>query len=151
MARMHSRKRGQSASHKPIRKTKLTWVRYKKEEVEKLVIKLAKAGKNKSEIGIILRDSYGVPDTREITGKKIGKIIEEAKLNPELPEDLVALIKNEIMLMKHVEQNNRDKVAKRGLQLTTSKINRLAKYYKKTGKIPKDWQYSRDKAKMLIE
>lgn len=151
MARMHSGKKGQSGSHKPIRKTKLTWIRYKKEEVEKLVIKLVKSGKNNSEIGIILRDSYGIPNVKEITNKKIGKILEENKLTPELPDDLVALIKNEIMIMKHVEQNKRDKVAKRGLQLTTSKINRLVKYYKGKGKLAKDWKYDRDKAKMLIE
>ena len=41
--------------------------------------------------------------------------------------------------------------AKRGFQLTESKINRLVKYYKKTNKMPKDWKFDRAKAKLLVE
>ena len=35
-------------------------------------------------------------------------------------------------------------------RLTESKINRLVKYYKKTGKLSKTWVYDKDKAKLLV-
>ena len=59
------------------------------------------------------------------------------------------LIKRHIDLSKHLESNRQDKVAKRGLQLTESKINKLMKYYKKIGKLSKDWKFDREKAKLL--
>lgn len=151
MARMYSRKRGKSGSKKPIKKVKPVWLRYGSKETEQLVIKLAKAGKTASEIGIILRDSYGVPAVRIVTKKSIAKIMEDNKLSPNLPEDLLALIKKEIEIMKHIDSNKKDMTAKRGLQLTDSKIRRLIKYYKKTGKMAKDWTYDKKRAKLLIE
>ncbi|MDD5253803.1 MAG: 30S ribosomal protein S15 [Candidatus Nanoarchaeia archaeon] len=150
MARMHSRNKGKSSSKKPGKKIKPGWMKRDIKEVEQLVLKLAKKGKTASEIGIELRDSYGVPDVNTVTGKKITKILEDNKLNKELPEDFTALIKKEILLMKHLETNKKDEGAKRGILLTRSKINRLIKYYKRTGKLPQDWKYDREKVKLLI-
>ena len=146
---MYSRKRGKSGSKKPAPK-KLTWVRYKPKEVELLIVKLSKAGNTTSQIGMILRDSYGIPDVRAILSKKITKILKDNKLISELPEDLTALIKREIKIMKHRETHKKDQTSKRGLLLTGSKINRLVKYYKKNGRLPKDWKYDRTKARLVI-
>lgn len=151
MARMYSRKKGKSGSKKPVKKTKPVWLRYGSKETEQLVIKLAKSGKTASEIGIILRDSYGVPSVRVITKKKIMQILEENKLVQKLPFDMLALIKKEIAIMKHLDANKKDMTAKRGLQLTDSKIRRLVKYYKKVGKISADWKYDKKNAKLLLE
>lgn len=151
MARMYSRKKGKSGSKKPVKKTKPVWLRYGSKETEQLVIKLAKAGKTASEIGIILRDSYGVPSVRAITKKKITQILQENKLTPKLPYDVLALIKKEIDLMKHAETNKKDMTAVRGLTITDSKIRRLVKYYKRTGKLPADWSYDKKNAKLLLE
>ena len=93
MARMHSRKKGKSGSTKPIKKSIPSWSRYKPKEVELLVIKLAKEGKSSSEIGIALRDVYGVPSIKLLAKKKIVQILEEKKLVGEVPEDLMALMK----------------------------------------------------------
>jgi len=71
MARIYSRRKGKSGSKKPIKKVLPTWVRYKAKEVELLIIKLAKEGKPLAEIGLILRDTYGIPSTRLLTNKKI--------------------------------------------------------------------------------
>jgi len=150
MARMYSRKKGKSKSKKPLVKTKSIWVTYSPKEVESLVLKIAKLGNTTSQIGLILRDSYGIPEVRDITKKKITQILEENKLKPEIPEDLRALIKKDIHLMKHLEENKKDMTAKRGLQLTESKINRLVKYYKRTDKLPQDWKFDKDKAKLII-
>lgn len=151
MARMYSRKKGKSGSKKPVKKTKPVWLRYGSKETEQLVIKLAKAGKHASEIGIILRDSYGIPSVRAITKKKVSQILAENKLTPKLPYDLLSLIKKEIMVMKHVGSNKKDMTANKGLIITDSKIRRLVKYYKRTGKLPADWSYDKKNAKLLLE
>ncbi len=151
MAKMHSRARGKSGSRRPIGRPVPAWVSYDAKTVEQLVVKLAKAGNPGSKIGVILRDSYGVPDVKAITKKNISKILEANKLTPDLPEDLKNLIVKDIKLMKHKELNNHDQTTKRGLNLTISKINRLSKYYTRTGRLPKNWKYDRTKAKVLVE
>ncbi len=147
---MYSRKRGKSGSKKPIKKIKKTWIRYSAKEVEQLTLKLARLGKGSSEVGLILRDNYGIPDVKLITKKTITKILKENKLAPKLPDDLTYLIKKAIRLMKHLDNFKKDQTVKRGLTLTESKINRLAKYYKRTNKLAKNWKYERSKAKMFI-
>jgi len=141
MARMHARKRGKSGSKKPLATTPPSWVNYKSEEVEKLVEKLAKQGLSASKIGLVLRDSYGIPDVEKITKKKITKILKEKGLAPKIPEDLQNLIARAMQVKKHLEVHRKDKVSKRGLQLIESKIRRLEKYYKRTKKLPLDWKY----------
>ncbi|MBI2673625.1 30S ribosomal protein S15 [Candidatus Woesearchaeota archaeon] len=150
MARMHSGKRGRHGSKKPSKLVKPSWLRYNTKEVEQLILKLSKAGKPSSQIGIVLRDVYGIPSVRVVTNKKINAILEENEIKPKIPEDLVAVIRKGIQVMKHLEANKKDMTAKRGLQLTESKIRRLAKYYKNVGKLPKDWQYNRESIKLLI-
>lgn len=151
MARMYSRKKGQSGSKKPIKKQQHSWIRYKPKEIELLIIKLAREGRTSSEIGTILRDTYGVPDVRTVAGKKITQILEEKKLLSKLPEDLMALIKKVVAVKAHMELNKKDQTAKRGIMLTESKIKRLIKYYKRVGKLPEDWKYDPKQAKMYLE
>lgn len=151
MARMHSRRKGKSGSHKPLSRQKSGWIRYASKEIEMLVIKLAKEDKTASEIGVILRDVYGVPDVKLLTGKTITKILKEKNLIKELPDDLVALMKKLVSIKAHLANNKQDMSAKRGHQLTESKINRLVKYYKKSGKIPVSWKYNPAKLKMYTE
>ena len=147
---MYSRKRGKSGSKKPIKKTKKSWVRYSAKEVEQLTLKIAKLEKTPSQIGLILRDNYGIPDVKIITNKSITKILKENKLDSKIPEDLTALIKKAIRLMKHLDNFKNDQTVKRGLTLTESKINRLVKYYIRKGKLESKWKYDRRKAKMLV-
>lgn len=151
MARMHSRKKGKSGSKRPVRKTLPSWIRYKPKEVELIIIKLAKEGKTTSEIGMILRDIYGIPDIKKLMKKSVTNILEEKKLKMAIPEDLLALIKKSIAVKKHLEENHKDEVAKRGLILTESKIRRLVKYYKKVKRLPVDWKYEPAKIRLFIE
>ena len=37
-----------------------------------------------------------------------------------------------------------------GLLLTESKIHRLVKYYKNTGRLPPEWKFDQSKAKLVI-
>ncbi len=151
MAKMHSRARGNARSHAPLSPSKPTWVRYKPKEIELLVGKLAKEGKKSSEVGIILRDSYGIPNVKMLTGKKIQKILEEKKLLGELPDDLMALIRKAALIRKHMQSNKQDMPAKRGLQLTESKIKRLIKHYKEAKKLEPDYKYDPSSVKIYTE
>jgi len=100
---------------------------------------------------LILRDSYGIPNVKAILGKKVCEVLKENKLAKAIPEDLTSLIKRDIELMKHLEANHKDMTAKRGIQLTESKIKRLIKYYKTKGIIEKNFIFDRNKAKLLLE
>lgn len=150
MARSHSRVHGKSGSTKPVKKVIPSWVQYKPKEVELLIVKYGKEGKQPSQIGLLLRDEYGIPDAKMITGKSISNVLEEKKLGAELPEQLLALITRSLALRKHLEKNKHDQPAKLGLTLTDNKINRLARYYKKRKVLPSDWKYNPERAKIYL-
>jgi len=136
-----SKEKGQSHSTRPARVGVPSWVRYTPTDVEELVISLYKKGYPPSMIGTILRDSYGIPLVKMVTGKKIMKILKEHGIQPEMPEDLYNLIKRAARVRRHLEEHPKDYHSKRGLQLIEAKIYRLAKYYKRKGVLPKDWKY----------
>ncbi|KAL5570179.1 hypothetical protein UlMin_026754 [Ulmus minor] len=54
----------------------------------------------------------------------------------EILEDLYHLIKKAMSIRKHLERNMKDKDSKFRLILVESRIHRLARYYKKTKKLP---------------
>lgn len=134
-----------------MKPSKPTWLRYKPKEIEMLVVKLAKEGKTASQVGLVLRDTYGVPDVKSVTQKSVSEIIAEKKLAPELPDDLTALMKKSVAIRKHLEANKKDEAAHRGLLLTESKIRRIIKYYKRIGRIAVDWKYQPEKLKIYTE
>ena len=151
MARIYSGKKGQSGSHRPPFKAVPKWLKYKKEDVEKLVIDLSKQKYTSAMIGTVLRDSYGVPDSTLITGKPISTIMRENKLYPEFPEDLMFLLKKAVELRKHMSSNKKDKHSQRGLENLESKIRRLSKYYVRTGKLPRTWRYDPEQARLIVQ
>lgn len=151
MARMHSRAKGRSRSKRPAKLTKPAWVSLKPKEIEMLVVKYAKDGKPASQIGLFLRDEYGVPSVKQMTGKTVTQILAAKKLKPEIPEDVMALMRKAVLVRKHLAENAKDMTAKRGLQLTESKIRRLAKYYMAEGILPEDWKYDPERIKILVD
>ncbi|MHC1602788.1 MAG: 30S ribosomal protein S15 [Methermicoccaceae archaeon] len=150
MARMYSKRRGKSHSKPPMRTAPPEWTIYSGEEVERLVLKLWADGKSTSEIGIVLRDQYGVPDVALACGKKILKIVESAGHAPSIPEDIGKLIEKAVRLRKHIGNNKKDVHNGHSLHLCESKIRRLAHYYRREGRLPRDWMYSPETAEMLI-
>ncbi len=153
MARVYSRKKGKSGSKKPMQKT-APWVKLKKEEVEEIIVKLAKKGHSSAEIGLILRDQYGIPSVKikELhMSERIAKTMKKHNAYPPFPEDMYNLLKKAVLLTAHMQKNKRDYTSKRGLQITESKIRRLAKYYKGQKALPADWKYDIDKAKLLVK
>ncbi|MBR9682026.1 MAG: 30S ribosomal protein S15 [Candidatus Altiarchaeota archaeon] len=150
MARIYAHKKGKSGSTKPHRTSVPNWVQYSPKEVESLVLKLAKEGRKPAMIGTILRDSYGVPDVRLITGQKIAKILGNNQLSGEVPADLFDLLIKAVRVREHLNLNKKDVHNKRALSQTEMKIKRLMDYYRKTGAIKKEWKYTPEVARILV-
>lgn len=144
------REKGKSHSTRPVRVGPPKWLRFSPEEIEALIIELAKKGYGPSMIGIILRDQYGIPLVKPILGKKITDVLAEHNLLSEIPEDLMFLIKKAVNLRRHLEEHPKDLHAKKGLIDLESKIHRLVKYYKRVGKLPPDWKYEPERARLLV-
>ncbi|KAK1284965.1 40S ribosomal protein S13 [Acorus calamus] len=108
--------------------------------VEEQICKLAKKGTTPSQIGVVLRDSNGIAQVKSVTGSKILRILKANGLAPEIPEDLYHLIKKAVAIRKHLERNRKDKDSKFRLILVESRIHRLARYYKRTKKLPPVWK-----------
>nr|MDO8111590.1 30S ribosomal protein S15 [Candidatus Sigynarchaeota archaeon] len=151
MSRIHAPRKGSSGSTRPAIKTKPEWLTYSPREVEDLVISLGREGYAPAMIGLILRDSYGIPLVKTITSKKITQILKENNLiiNP-LPEDLTNLIRRALHLRTHMEQHKKDFHNKRNLQNMESKIYRIVKYYKRTGVLAKEFRYKPELMKGLV-
>jgi len=154
MARMHASKRGKSSSKKPfslkLMRTVPEWVEMTADEVEKKVEDLANQGLSTSKMGIILRDSYGVPSVALVTGKRMTRILKEKKKMGMIPEDLQNLIEKALKLRKHIEGHKNDVHHMRVLQLTESKIRRLVKYYRREKVLPEDWKYKPEVAEVIL-
>lgn len=142
---MHSKRKGRASSKKPIKFGQSPWTLfYDPQEIRKEIVKLKKSGISQPVIGAILRDQYGIPSSKEFFGKKLGKILEEEKINDVIPVDLQNLIKKAVRLKKHLETHKKDLHNKRRLHLIESKIHRLAKYYIREKKLPADWSYEKE-------
>jgi small subunit ribosomal protein S15 len=138
---MPKQEKGKSHSTRPVSKRPPSWCKYQPEEVEALVIKLAREGHPPSRIGTILRDQYAIPLVKPLTGKTITQILKEAELAPSIPEDLGNLLRKAARLSAHLEKHKKDLHNKRALQLVEAKIHKLARYYKREGVLPPNWKY----------
>jgi len=139
-ARLYTSKRGKSGSTRPISKKTPSWCKYTNDEVEELVLKLAREGNSASIIGVLLRDRYGVPLVKSITGKTVKQIL-GGQQGAALPEDLASLVKKAGDLRRHLEKHRKDYVNKRSLAMVESKIHRLVKYYRDRGQLRPEWEY----------
>jgi small subunit ribosomal protein S15 len=131
-----------SHSNRPLGRRSPSWCRYTSEEVEALVVKIAREGNPPSRIGVILRDRYGIPLAKTIIGKGVVEILRENDLAPAIPEDLEALLRKAARLRAHLEKNRSDKYNKKAVQAIESKIRCLSEYYKRKGVLPPDWKYT---------
>ena len=150
MAKMHTRRKGNSGPTRPVRTEAPAWSTMTSDEITTVVADLWKQGMSTSEIGMILRDKYGVPDVKVATGKKVTKILKENGEDFAVPEDLYNLIVKAIGMRKHMNYNHKDVHNKRSLQNTEAKIRRLVKYYQSRKILPADWKYKPETAEMLI-
>ena len=60
------------------------------------------------------------------------------------------LIRKAVRLRKHMKEHAKDNANKRGLQLVESKIKRLVKYHKSSGRLPADYRHDPKKAMLEV-
>jgi small subunit ribosomal protein S15 len=146
------RDKGQSHSTRPARAGPPRWLKLdmSPSDIELLVVELAKKGYPPSMIGIILRDQFGIPLVKQVIGKKIEQILEKHGIKIVVPEDVFNLMKRAVNLRRHLDEHPKDMHSKRGLIEIESKIHRLVKYYKRIGKLPADWKYDPETAKLIV-
>nr|WP_236689067.1 MULTISPECIES: 30S ribosomal protein S15 [Acidiplasma] len=139
---MHTRKRGKSGSKRLQLTERPSWL-VTDDEIKDQVLKMKKDGLSKSMIGIRLRDQYAVPGVRPVMHKKMSQILAENGIKEDIPEDLSFLIKRYKNVSKHLLLNKKDISNRRGRDLIMSKMLRLIRYYKRTGRLSKDWSLDR--------
>ncbi|MDR1819583.1 MAG: 30S ribosomal protein S15 [Methanobrevibacter sp.] len=127
------------------------WVMYSDEEIEELILKFNREGRTASEIGIILRDTYGIPSVKNIVGEKITAILKRNDQAGDYPEDIMNLIRRAVNIRDHIKENPKDLHGKRGLNIIEFRIRRLGKYYSKEGKLPEGWRYDPKEAALLVK
>jgi len=149
LSRIYARKHGKAGSKRPM--VPAQWVSYSEDEVARLIIKLAKDGHQPAMIGLVLRDQYGIPSVKAAAKKTVTQILAANKMLPSIPQDLFNLLRKAVRLRAHLERNKRDAHSIRGLELIESKVRRLVKYYRNTGKLPEDWAYDAERAKLIVE
>jgi len=141
MGRLHTHNHGKSHSNRPIILKKPSWISQSPKDVEELIIKYGKEGLTPSQIGIKLRDQYSIPLAKPIISKSIVEVLNENDLKQDIPEDLNNIVLKAIGLQKHLKVNKGDSRNVRSLELVEAKVHRLSSYYKRIGRIPKNWKY----------
>jgi len=118
-------KLGSLYEEKPI------WLKYNEKDIEAVILKLGKQEMTSEKIGLVLRDSYGIPSSR-ILGKKIGKILKDNNLykNADL-ENLKSKLEK---IKKHLEKNKQDQRAKRALTIISARIRKVEQYKERKNK-----------------
>ena len=147
---MHSKGHGISKRCLPYRKNPPSWVQISAKDLTEQIVKMAKRGQTPSQIGVVLRDQYGIPQVKGVTGSKILRILKVAGEAPTLPEDLYHLIKKAVNVRGHLEKFRADRDAKFRLICTESRIHRLARYYRNVKCLRPTWRYVSKKADTLI-
>jgi small subunit ribosomal protein S13e len=111
---------------------------------------MAKKGMSPSQIGVAIRDKEAVPSIKLLTGQKIARLLKKNGCAPEIPEDIYCLIKKAVNIRRHQEKSRKDKDAKHRIILIESRIHRLARYYRKTQRLPNKWKYNSKTASALV-
>ena len=152
MARMYKSRKGKSGSTRPHVTDAPEWSNTDKEAVQSLVLELAKSGMSTAEIGTVLRDKHAVPNARLVLGKRIGQFLAENDMMGAYPEDMMNLMRQAVAIINHLGSgNHKDIHNKRALEITESKIRRLASYYIGENRLPSDWRYKRDELRLMVE
>lgn len=151
MAKLHSRKKGKSGSNPPVKEGTPEWSSYSKEEVEEIIRKLAREGIPPAKIGLILRDQYSIPLVKRMLGISMIEFLGKENLLTKFPEDLLSLIKKAVGMRNHLKVNRGDVGNKVKLIHVESKIHRISKKYRKTGRVPASWKYDPETAALLIK
>jgi small subunit ribosomal protein S15 len=151
MARVHTRGKGKSSSKRPLTTKNPDWVTLTGKEVEELVVKYHRDGVAAAKIGLKLRDIHAIPNVRLATSKRVEEILKEHKLTPDIPDDLMSLLRKAVSIDRHIQRNKKDLHNQHSLKNIEAKIRRLANYYQSKGRLPSAWRYSLSSAKLIVE
>jgi len=114
----------------PEKIEKPVWLKFTKDEVREIILKLADKGLTSEKIGLTLRDQYGIPKAK-IYNLKISKILKE---KDKFEEPTTLNLQNRLEKIKeHYKKNKQDKKAERSLIITKAKLKKRNDYSKKKG------------------
>jgi ribosomal protein S15P/S13E len=110
---------------------KPAWLKVSEEEIKKAIAELA--GKYQpAQIGLILRDQYGLPSTR-IFGKKLSVYLKELGIDTSGVE-LQNVEKKVENIKEHLKKHEQDKKARHKIQKPQSRVSRIKRYLEKKAK-----------------
>jgi small subunit ribosomal protein S15 len=109
---------------------KPVWLKLSEEELKKIITQLSDKY-SPAQIGLILRDQYGVPTTK-VYGKKLSAYFKE--MGKDYHAELKGAAKKVEKMREHMAKNITDKKAKHKLQKAVSHFNALNKYTQKRKK-----------------
>lgn len=113
----------------PAKLEKPVWLKYTKEEVKAIILKLAGKELTAEKIGLTLRDQYGIPDVK-IYGLKVKEVLKDKFEEP----TVINLKKKLEKVIDHYKKNKQDKNAERSLVITKAKLKKREDYLKKKQK-----------------
>jgi small subunit ribosomal protein S13e len=152
MGRIQSKGKGKgiSSAVTPFKRRSARWVAHTPKSISDLIVTMAKKGMSPSQIGVAIRDREAVPSIKLLTGQKIVRLLKKNGSAPEIPEDIYCLIKKAVNIRRHLEKCRKDKDAKYRIILIESRIHRLARYYRRTLRLPNKWKYNAKTASALV-
>ncbi len=105
------------------------WLKYTEQEIKEIILKLVEkdASLTSEKIGLILRDNYGIPQTK-IYGFSISDVLKEAG-KYEQPDQKNLKIKVE-KLEKHLSKHKHDTRTGRSIIISKAKLKKVQDYLK---------------------
>lgn len=149
MARLHTRRHGRSKSRKPEGVAVQSAMDSAK--VEETIVAYAKQGMKGALIGQRLKDEHKVGYLKPVLGKRLSVFLGEHGFKSDIPSDLLDLMRKAVNLRKHLTANHKDVHNTTRLHRVESKIWRLGKYYRNSGRLPNDWKYDPEQAALIIK
>jgi len=107
---------------------KPAWLKYTKEDVKAIILKLANKEMSSEKIGLTLRDQYGIPSVK-LFDIKIKEILGEKFAEPTTKNLDIRLQK----IIGHYKKNKQDKKAERSLIITRAKLKKRKEYQERKG------------------
>lgn len=107
-----------------VKESNTEWVKLKPEEIDKIVVDLARKGVPPERIGLVLRDQHGIPKAK-LLGKKIGHILKAHKISANSEHtNLTNKVEN---LKKHFGKHKHDYTAQRRIIQHSANIRKIEK------------------------
>ncbi len=149
MARLHTRRHGRSKSRKPMDSQAKADV--SKQKIEEEIVAYAKQGMKGALIGQKLKNENKVGYLKPVLGKRLAVLLNEKGFKGDIPADLMDLMRKAVNMRKYLAANHRDVHNTVRLHRVESKIWRLGKYYRNSGRLPIDWKYDPEQAALIIK